>query len=207
MKYLCTMNGTNQKGGLKMGLDMYLYKIQRLGKDRAESLRGRSVWDLPDWTHLIDVKSTSCYKEFEPYGHTISIKEGTNVDAEKLKERYNIPKEAVLSWSAEKLDKCTYTFTMAQWDKPRRITIPTNDAEAFMVPYYKDYLLCNFKEVGYWRKDYNLLDVIVDKLPELFNGGCHIIPDKVLEELYEEGYLKKQQITHGKLPIALLVSY
>lgn len=141
-----------------MGLDMYMYKIEKLTEDEASLLVGLSTRDIAPRYHYID-KDTfdewpDMYSDLIPFICEIPVI-ATMFNQKACFEAHGISERDELCGSFYSHDRAGWSFASGA-----KIEIDRAEYESYF--YEQEVLIYVFKskEVAYWRKAYDLDDFL-----------------------------------------------
>ena len=164
-----------------MGLDMWMYGIKDISDE-----------DIPDnmpqeWYEEHDYKLITHYEnddDFDKmYGDMYIYSAIRNVeyietDMEKLKKDYKINENAHLSSIIG--GKLGFSYNKKSWE----IEISEDEIKKYDKKVFRKALIFKADELAYWRKEYNLQDLIYTGYhKEIYNCGFHEIDDDLMEKI------------------------
>lgn len=145
-----------------MGLDMYLYKIQK-PMENTEQLSKMGYENIHKKYYIITENDETPPNFQSIIKFTTKIKTKQKyTDCDKLKRNNNIPVSARLIASySQQQGTITHIFQEENMDEPKSVTLPTEQLNAEYTA-YKDITAYVFdtEEIGYWRKEYDLREDI-----------------------------------------------
>lgn len=97
-----------------MGLDMYLYRVEKLSDKEVAKIRETGGKNLPDGTlsfpkDSVDTDKTGMYKDLKPYFTEVKVI-NSYYDMEKLTKENDIPEEAYLGGRSWGNGKAIFSF-------------------------------------------------------------------------------------------------
>ena len=164
-----------------MGLDMWMYGIKDISGE-----------DIPDnmpqeWYEEHDYKLITHYEnddDFDKmYGDMYIYSAIRNVeyietDMEKLKKDYKINENAHLSSIIG--GKLGFSYNKKSWE----IEISEDEIKKYDKKVFRKALIFKADELAYWRKEYNLQDLIYTGYhKEIYNCGFHKLDDDLMEKI------------------------
>ena len=178
-----------------MGLDMWMIEVKKMTKKETAALNNMTyeeISDLPDFSYYIkeevDEENTEFLEDLMPYTITVPV----NIkyyDMEKIKEDYNIPEEAWQYKASYSKDGVEYGYCFSDHRKKDiTIKLTNEEIEKYIVSKPRHLIVYKRKEVAYWRKFYELQDLIYDmyreyRHKEIQNCGMHVLSDDMLNEI------------------------
>lgn len=180
-----------------MGLDMYLYRIKKLTRKEVKQFSGSLVARLPQGILALEAEWDG-YSSIIPYADILTLKEQL-YDYETMKVDTGIPENMHIVM--EKIDKNASTFEFADpknvGDR-RCITIPDDIIdERYTIERNKDYIVCHYQDIGYWRKEYDIQSRFYEEIGAVENCGYYVLTDATLASLVDDGILTAAQAKHG----------
>ena len=146
------------KGEMSVGLDMYVYHVEKITKEEELNLIGLAARDVPNQYHCID-KDTfdfdpEMYGDLIPYIREIPII-NTLFNHEACFSERSIQEDDQVCGSFHAPDKVCWFFSSGA-----KVELDHSEYEKYL--YEKETLMYVFKsrEVAYWRKNYDLDDFI-----------------------------------------------
>jgi protein tyrosine phosphatase len=149
-----------------MGLDMYIYKINKLSeyeKQEAERLRDPdqcmcTIMDKSD----VDAEP-NMYEDIIPYITEVDMK-CMVFDRDTFNKDFGIPDDALRVGEAYGPTKVAFSY-----DNGQSVSVPMEEFEMYWKPSQKPAYLFKKKEMAYWRKAYELDDFIQAEITEIKN--------------------------------------
>lgn len=163
-----------------MGLDMYCIRIKKLSEKNLAEIKGKTYEEISQmgysiWT--IDKHNKYLVEDAIPYLTRVLIK-STKFNYAKLKRDKHIPLNARETGFSSSSNGMGFTYRLK--GKTYTAHITTSEAENYYIPIKTFVYVCKTKEIGYWRKEYNLQDAIYDACDtQIENCGYY----KVNEEM------------------------
>ena len=173
-----------------MGLDMWIYGIKDISNE-----------DIPDgmpesWYEKNSYKLITHYdddNDFEQMFHDIYAYsaeknvEYNETDYDKIKEDYGIKKEADISYFGHN------TIGFSCKDYYKKIDISQDELDNYEKKVFHKALIFKGDELAYWRKEYDLQDLIYNEYNgDVYNGGFHKIDDELMKKINK--YLKLRKM-------------
>ena len=201
-----------------MGLDMFLFRIQKINENEKKQLIGKTVEGLEEEGYSVfhtDEVPKSLYREIKPWltPFTAGVK-ALNYD--KIKKEHKIPEEAYCIGTGygdgkyrihfEKSTLETDKAEDAEAEEPLenlehyKVEIPIEVMdEKYTMLKTETVNVAKMKEVGYWRKNYELAESITDSAFEegvaVENCGYYPMTDSMWNDVkrldrktYDEAY-------------------
>ena len=193
-----------------MGLDMYVYKITKFTDEEVDAVSKMTYDEIIEKFKLDNfgtfVKYTSCeyihlmpeYAELLPFLSKIRIP-CRYIDLRKIKEDYKIP-EDLFKTDCDKIteDNKTYiVFHFEDFDYTRNIDVKIPEDifhESYTFEEYTDFYFWKTTEIQYWRKNYELRDILHNRCikSDVENCGWYRVTDEMIVEMkkhnaFEEG--------------------
>lgn len=185
-----------------MGLDMYLYKVKKLGQKKIKELDGMKEKDIYENYDNIgvfhipedeenDEEFYEMFRDIIPYCTRICIS-CDYIDMEQIRKDADISDD----WSlgGRIMSPTVYEYRFYSPDgKHKTVTIPVDELEKkYIITEREEVYVVKRKEVGYWRKQYDLQDLLYkDYGREIYNCGYHRVNANMFDDImaYKEvGY-------------------
>jgi len=175
-----------------MGLDMWIYGIKEINeKDIPENVTEEWL-DNNGYAYVQQYEDDD---EFDKMYHDLydySIMKDvifTVIDDDKIKEDNKLPKNAILSgWKSDG----TIIFSYGKQGRFRKeITISNEELKKYDKQVIRKALIYKYDELAYWRKEYDLQDLIYNEYNgDIYNCGFHKIDDELMKKINK--YLKSK---------------
>lgn len=174
-----------------MGLDMYLFRMEKLSDNELGLLEGKRNSELPknlllfNKKHVDEDESGMC-DDLKPYFSEITtIQE--NYDLDSIKSANGIPQDAFLDYRGGSKDSLTLGFSWNEdgESKSGRVQIGANE---YVVSCAEASYIVRCEEVFYWRKAYDACNTIEELYGKPMNslGYYHLSPE-ILCAMRDEG--------------------
>lgn len=171
-----------------MGLDMWIYGIKDISNEDIPD-------DMPEsWYEKNSYKLITHYdddNDFEQMFHDIYAYsaeknvEYNETDYDKIKEDYGIKKEADISYFGHN------TIEFSCKDYYKKIDISQDELDNYEKKVFHKALIFKGDELAYWRKEYDLQDLIYNEYNgDVYNCGFHKIDDELMKKINK--YLKSK---------------
>lgn len=175
-----------------MGLDQYIYRLSKVGKDTIKKLNGMNEDDI-DWhDYMIVSKETmdkypNCYSDILDILRPIQVK-NTLIDIDRMEKDYHVDglrcRGTIMSYKG-----IVYEYVKKTPDgNHETISISLSEEQLKKYRYEKtvDSYICRRKEVYYMRKEYEVQDSIY----ELYDGaiencGYHHMSEDMIHAVNE----------------------
>lgn len=181
-----------------MGLDMYAYKAKKCSKKDIDRLQLSLLGilddgkDLPAYFNaeaIEDKDNRSKFADLMPYMKKVTL-QSIFIDDAKIREEYGIPEDARFFCSTRVEDggfiaKAHYSWVHGDDWESRDIDIKYEDLlKNFSVLKGVNYYVVNRKEVGYWRKEYELEQELRDQYDGIVeNCGYYSCNDEMFDAM------------------------
>lgn len=172
-----------------MGLDMWVYGIKDITKDDIPDKMTEDWYEEHGYNTIIEYDDDN---EFDVMFHdlfdysVIRNVEYTEVDFDKVKKDYGIKPEASISMMC---GDGTIGFSHGKYYKE----INLSDTKKYEVKIYRKSLIYKSEELAYWRKEYNLQQLIYDNYDgDVYNCGFHKLDDDLIKKINK--YLKRNDM-------------
>ena len=165
-----------------MGLDMWMYGIK--------DISGEEIPDgMPqEWYEEHDYKMIEHYEDdndFDNMFHdmydysVIRNVEYTETDFEKIKEDYNVNKDAYVSMLGS---GGVIGFSRGNYYK--EVKISEDELNKYDKKVFREALVYKADELAYWRKEYDLQDLIYNEYyGQIYNCGFHSLNDEMMRKI------------------------
>lgn len=177
-----------------MGLDMWIYGIKEINeKDIPENVTEEWL----DNNYYSYVEQYEDDDEFDKMYHDLydySIMKNvifTDTDYDKIKKDYKLPKNALVAgWRSDG----TIIFQYGKYGGLRKeVTISNEELKKYDKQVIRKALIYKYDELAYWRKEYDLQDLIYNEYNgEIYNCGFHKIDDELMKKINK--YLKSRKM-------------
>ena len=163
-----------------MGLDMWIFGIKDVSNENIPDEMDSSCYEDNGY-QVIDI-CTSYEEELRdllPYSVTKNVK-SMLINMDKLKKDYNIPQEAsVWLWGSDGV----IGFQCGE-DYNKQITVSDGEMEKYYEQVLLQSLIFKCDELAYWRKYYDLQDLIHNEYcGEIYNCGYHKLDNELLKTI------------------------
>lgn len=186
MAFLYTMSGIDahiaiigiKKGGRRMGLDMYIYHVNKINEEEARKLTGKTMQEAEEMarasgTHytIADVseEATEEIADIMDYVSVVNMKE-RYLDMDKVKELGIVPKEAKFAGVNEGDGFLSLTF-YSTGSGTKEVKLTEKEEEMCMSEECRDFYVFRQEEVMYWENRRDIQSLIHDGFDML---GKHI---------------------------------
>ena len=177
-----------------MGLDMYMYGIVDISSDDIPDGEKTNVYEDKGYS-LIDKKDydedefDGMFHDLIPYAVIRNVSY-TLTDWEKIKKSYNLPENSNLCGISS---DGTYWFIDSDSKKDYKIFISEQEMRKYDYQELRESLVFKCEELAYWRKEYDLQDLIHNEYKgTIYNCGFHLMDDNLMKDINK--YLKKRDM-------------
>lgn len=179
-----------------MGLDMYIYGIKEINeKDIPENIT--EEWLDNNGYSYVQRYEDDDEDEFDKMYHDLydySVMKDvifTDIDYDKIYKDYKLPKNAVLSGLKS---GGTFIFQYGKYGElSKEVTISDEELKKYDKQVIRKALIYKYDELAYWRKEYDLQDLIYNEYNgEIYNCGFHKIDDELMKKINK--YLKSRKM-------------
>lgn len=178
-----------------MGLDMWMYGIKKVNEDDVPDNMAE-IWYENEGYNVIQVEENDdefdkmCHDLFE-YAVVRNV-EYTETDFNKIKREYGIPEEAYLYFIRG--DGTKMGFQYGEHGRiHKEIDIPENKVDDYDKKVFRKSLIYQCDELAYWRKEYDLQDLIYNNYKgRVYNCGFHVLDDDLMKKINR--YLKSRDM-------------
>lgn len=179
-----------------MGLDMWMYGIKDISNE-----------DIPDgmpqeWYEEHDYEMIEHYEDDDDFDNichdmynysVIRNVEYTETDFEKIKEDYNVNKDAYISMLGS---GGVIGFSCGNYYKEVKISV--DELKKYDKKVFRESLIYKADELAYWRKEYDLQDLIYNEYyGNIYNCGFHLIDDDMMKKINR--YLKSRDMNKQRI--------
>lgn len=181
-----------------MGLDMYAFKISKLTERQKKMVDGKlasKVLSLVPNLEIFRISDEYCsdVENISQFLDKITLV-SEYIDMGKIRNDYKIPKSASICVSDSNLKRCSWVFSAKDYKKTVTISREKIEKE-YTISEAEEYYVCKMKEVGYWRKDYDLEHFISQYMMNhldigIKNCGYYIMPKDLIQKLVDDKQLK-----------------
>ena len=173
-----------------MGLDMWIYGIKDISNEDIPDGMPESWYEKNGYrliTHYDDDDDfEQMFHDMYAYSAEKNV-EYVEIDFDKIKEDYGIKKEAHLSYFWHN------TVGFSYKDYYKKIDISQNEWDNYEKKVFHKTLIFKGDELAYWRKEYDLQDLIYSEYNgDVYNCGFHKIDNELMKEINE--YLKSREL-------------
>lgn len=162
-----------------MGLDMYVYRVEKPGLDPAKVFDSDKV---PGIILTDEDINDPMYRELLPYCDKVQVIRHY-YDTDKMKAESGAVDIYLSSIIGGVL---SFTGTKADGQK---VTISKSNVEideSYTVDREETCYVCSYSEVRYWRKEYDIQDWFHEHIGHVENTGYYILSKELLQEFNEE---------------------
>lgn len=172
-----------------MGLDMWIYGIKDISNDEIPDNMPES-WYINNDYKLIDKYEED---EFDKLFHDMykySVVRNviyTITDFDKIKKEYGINEKAYLCFMGH--GKIGFQYKKSY----KEIAIEQDELDKYDKEITREALVYKADELAYWRKEYDLQDLIYNEYyGQIYNCGFHEIDDELMKKINK--YLKSRKM-------------
>ena len=171
-----------------MGLDMYCMRARKLTESEVNKVNGLDLDKIPYRVIIKDKEyeeNKNLYENLKDYLTPVKCKT-SYWDVDKIKKDFKIPKTAYLFGVSYRNDDTVFSFAWKRKEekKYKDVAIRDEDKDNYTKSGLEDTFVVDTKEIGYWRKAYNLQDEIHDACDErIYNCGYYKVNDKMLKAM------------------------
>ena len=164
-----------------MGLDMWMYGIKDISDEEIPDNMPQEWYEEHDYkliTHYEnDDDFDNMYGDMYIYSAIRNV-EYIETDMEKLKKDYKIHENANLGSIIG--GKLGFYYNKKSWE----IEISEDEIKKYDKKVFRKALIFKADELAYWRKEYNLQDLIYTGYhKEIYNCGFHELDDDLMEKI------------------------
>ena len=176
-----------------MGLDMYAYNIRKARKSDLKILSGSDIYPARETTFsdgFALIHADEDTEDLAEIADKVTLK-CPYLDDDKIKRCAKIPKEWELRSECVEADgtvKRLYTFKAPDEEEKKGVVLTPELIKRFTAYEDKEFYPVSMKEVGYWRKDYDLSHKMYEAYEEatgktIENCGYHRCSQEMLDAL------------------------
>lgn len=173
-----------------MGLDMYVYHIEKIPKqelDAAQKLRYDEVLDKYLCINAEYIEDAE-YHDILPYMQKVENIATDSINDEKLRAAYNIPEDWYLFGCSNDNTRHVFSFTSDDSVKTKDIVVTNEELQKFFDTSYQTYYIAKCTEVMYWRKAYQLQDMLHNAYRgSILNCGYHRLNQDMVQAIKRYG--------------------
>ena len=174
-----------------MGLDMWMYGIKDISNDEIPDGMPESWYEEHGYkmiTHYEDDNDfDNMFHDMYDYSVIRNV-EYTETDFEKIKEDYNVKKEAHISMMS---GGGVIGFSCGEYHK--QVKISEDELNKYDKKVFREAIIFKGDELAYWRKEYKLQELIYNKYyGNIYNCGFHEIDDDMMKKINR--YLKSKDM-------------
>jgi len=153
------------KGEIRMGLDMYAFRIKKVTEEEAQLCQGLSSKEITKngFTLFYDQSedTLALITEILPYLKPVQYHYEA-MDLQKVKKEYGVPEDALQTGAAYEPAGITYHFCTGTGEdyKSFPVKISRDDVRRFVVTALERGYIARMGDCAYWRKNYDLADLI-----------------------------------------------
>lgn len=173
-----------------MGLDMYIYGIEDISNENIPENLDEKWYDDRGYNYCIlyDEEDEALYRDLYDYSLIRNVVY-TETDWEKFKKHHHLSEDAQL-WRVSSNN--TYSFTWGN-NLENNKEFQISELKKYDIKVVRKTLIFRKKELAYWRKEYDLQDLIYNNYDgEIYNCGYHYLNDEIMKKI--NNYLKKRHI-------------
>ena len=164
-----------------MGLDMWMYGIKDISGEEIPDNMPQEWYEEHDYKLITyyegDDDFDNMYGDMYIYSAIRNV-EYIETDMEKLKEDYKIHENANLSSIIG--GRLGFSYNKKSWE----IEISEDEIKKYDKKVFRKALIFKADELAYWRKEYNLQDLIYTGYhKEIYNCGFHKLDDDLMEKI------------------------
>ena len=164
-----------------MGLDMWMYGIKDISNDEIPDNMPESWYEENGYkliTHYDDDNDfEQMFHDMYAYSAERNV-EYSETDFDKVKEDYGIKKEAHISFFGGN------TIGFSCKDYYKEIDITQDELDKYEKKVFHKALIFKADELAYWRKEYDLQDLIYNEYcGQICNCGFHEIDDDMMKKI------------------------
>ena len=174
-----------------MGLDMWMYGIKDISNENIPDGMPESWYEENGYkliTHYDDDKDfEQMFHDMYAYSAEKNVEYG-ETDYDKIKEDYGIKKEARIS------SFCGNTIGFSCKDYYKEIDITHDELDKYEKKVFHKALIFKGDELAYWRKEYDLQDLIYNEYDgQIYNCGFHRLTKTMMTKINR--YLKSRDMS------------
>lgn len=168
-----------------MGLDQYIYRMKKIGKDTLKELNGKHMDNIDGSQYMtIDKRfvDSAEYRDLADILQPIKLV-ATYIDEQKIKRDAKIPDDWQRTFEMTGRDLIKYVY--GKNGECKSVVIPRSVFESrYLYDQEKDFYICRCKEVYYMRKFYDVQDAMYDLYDgDIENLGYHHMSEKMIYTL------------------------
>lgn len=165
-----------------MGLDMWMYGIKDISGEEIPDGMPQEWYEEHDYKLITHYENEDDFDKMygDMYGNCSVIRnvEYTETDIEKLKKDYEIHEKANLSSIIG--GRLGFSYNKKHWE----IEISEDEIKKYDKKVFREALIFKADELAYWRKEYNLQDLIYTGYHKrIYNCGFHELDDDLMEKI------------------------
>lgn len=178
-----------------MGLDMWMYGIKDITKDDIPDGMPESWYEDNGYKLIVidyeDDEFNKMYNDLLKYAVTRNVIY-IETDYNKLKKDYGIDEEMHLCyWGNNKMG-----FSYREFYK--EIELTHEELDKYDINVARESLVFKGDELAYWRKEYNLQDLIYENYNgDIYNCGFHELDDELMKKINR--YLKRNEMNRQNI--------
>ena len=175
-----------------MGLDMWIYGIKEINEKNIPENVTEEWLDDNGYSYVQQYEDDDEFDKMYPDLYDYSIMKDvifTDTDFDKIKKDYNLPKNALVSGFGS---DGTIIFSYGKLGRFRKENTKSNEElKKYDKQVTRKALIYKYNELAYWRKEYDLQDLIYNEYNgDVYNCGFHKIDDELMKKINK--YLKSK---------------
>lgn len=179
-----------------MGLDMWMYGIKDISNDEIPDNMPESWYEEHDYKMIEhyedDNDFDNMYHDMYDYSVIRNV-EYTETDFEKIKKDYNVNKDAYVSMLGS---DGVIGFSCRNYYK--EVKISEDELNKYDKKVFRESLVYKADELAYWRKEYDLQDLIYNEYyGQIYNCGFHKIDDDMMKKINR--YLRARNMSNQSI--------
>lgn len=175
-----------------MGLDQWLYKIKELPAEECARLNGTHTDNFPDNVLWFEAKNVENYDNAGMVADIFPCLTKINAlstfyDIEKMKADNGIPENARITgqcYGGNGENTFSFRWSTSTGDRHKTVTFGSDE---YLIEKERPVYVCYYSEQKYWRKDYDVQEVVYanyvapdDSGKGIENCGYYVMDDYIL---------------------------